>query len=68
MNEILNIYAQLLNLRWQLNAMIINQGLKIIDSINEYKRFEAQYEFDKKRNEFRFNQIITQMREKYEKK
>lgn len=67
MNEKLNIYAQVLNLKWKLNAMIIQEGLKVIDSINEYKRFEAQYEFDKKRNEFKYQQIM-QMRKKYEKR
>ena len=67
MNEKLNIYAQILNLKWQLNGMIINEGIKIIDSINEYKRFEAQYEFDKKRNDFQYQQII-QMRKEYEKR
>ena len=65
MNEKLNIYAQVLNLKRQLNGMIINEGIKIIDSINEYKRFEAQYEFDKKRIDFQYQQIMK-MRKKYE--
>lgn len=65
MNEFLNIFAQVLNLKWQLNAMIINQGLKIIDTINEHKRWERQYEEDKKRIDFRYQQIM-QMRKKYE--
>lgn len=64
MNKILDIYAQILNLKWQLNGMIINEGIKIIDSINEYKRFEAQYEFDKKRNDFHYEQIKNIMRNK----
>lgn len=58
MNEILNIYAQVLNLQWQLRAMAINQGLKIVDTINEAKRFEAQYQFDKKRNERAYKEIM----------
>lgn len=62
MNEKLNIYAQVLNLKWQLNGMIINEGIKIIDSINEYKRFEAQYEFDKKRIDFQYQQIMQMRR------
>lgn len=65
MNEKLNIYAQLLSLKWQLNAMIIQEGLKVIDIINEAKAFERQYQEDKKRNEFRYQQIM-QMRKKYE--
>lgn len=65
MNEILNIYAQVLNLKWQLNAKIIQEGLKVIDLINEAKRFERQYQEDKKRNDFKYQQIM-QMRKKYE--
>ena len=65
MNEKLNIYAQVLNLKWQLNAMILQEGAKVIDIINEAKRFERQYQDDKKRNEFRYQQIM-QMRKKYE--
>lgn len=65
MNEILNIYAQVLSLKWQLNAMIIQEGVKVIDMINEAKRFERQYQDDKKRNEFKYQQIM-QMRKKYE--
>ncbi len=65
MNEILNIYAQVLSLKWRLNAMIITQGLEIINTINEAKRFERQYQDDKKRNEFKYQQIM-QMRKKYE--
>ena len=61
MNEILNIYAQVLNLKWQLNAKIIQEGVKVIDMINEAKRFERQYQDDKKRNEFKYQQIM-QMR------
>ena len=67
MNEKLNIYAQVLNLKWKLNAMIIQEGLKVIDIINEAKRFERQYQDDKKRNDFRYQQII-QMRKEYEKR
>ena len=67
MNEILNIYAQVLSLKWQLNAMIIQEGLKVIDIINEAKRFERQYQEDKKRNDFKYQQIM-QMRRKYETK
>lgn len=62
MKEKLNIYAQVLNLKWQLNGMIINECIKIIDSINEYKRFEAQYEFDKKRIDFQYQQIMKMRR------
>lgn len=65
MNEKLNIYAQVLNLKWKLNAMIIQEGLKVIDIINESKRFERQYQEDKKRNDFQYQQIM-QMRKKYE--
>ena len=60
MNEKLNIYAQVLNLKWKLNAMILQEGLKVIDIINEAKRFEMQYEEDKKRNDFRYQQIMQQ--------
>lgn len=65
MNEKLNIYAQVLSLKWQLNAMIITQGLKIVDTINEAKRFERQYQEDKKKIDFQYQQIM-QMRKKYE--
>ena len=57
MNEILNIYAQVLNLQWQLRAMAINQGLKILDSINEAKRWEREYEENKKRIDFQYQLI-----------
>lgn len=67
MNEKLNIYAQVLSLKWQLNAMIIQEGLKVIDMINEAKRFERQYQEDKKRIDFKYQQIM-QMRRKYETK
>jgi len=67
MKEKIDFYAQILNLKWQLNAMIINQGLKIIDIINEHKRWERQCEYDKKRNDLLYQQIM-QMRKKYEKK
>lgn len=67
MNEKLNIYAQVLSLKWQLNAMIIQEGLKVIDIINEAKRFERQYQENKKRNDFKYQQIM-QMRRKYETK
>ena len=67
MNEKLNIYAQVLNLKWQLNAMILQEGAKVIDIINEAKSFERQYQEDKKRNEFMYQQIM-QMRKKNETK
>ena len=38
--------------------MAINQGLKILDSINEAERFQRQYEVDKKRNDFQYKQIM----------
>ena len=60
MNEKINLFAQTLNLQWRLKGMIINEGIKIVDMINEYKRFEAQYEFDKKRIEFEYNQIMKE--------
>lgn len=65
MKEKIDLYAQILNLKWQLNAMIIKQGFKIVDSINEYKRWEREYEDNKKRNDFQYQQIM-QMRKKYE--
>lgn len=65
MNEKLNIYAQVLNLKWQLNAMIIQEGLKVIDMINEAKSFQRQHEENKKRIDFQYQQIM-QMRKKYE--
>lgn len=60
MNEKIDLFAQTLNLQWRLKGMIINEGIKIVDMINEYKRFEAQHEFDKKRNEFEYNQIMKE--------
>lgn len=65
--NILNIYAQVLNLKWQLNAMIINQGLEIIDTINEYKRWEREYEDNKKRIDFRYQQIRQEAEKRFRK-
>ena len=65
MENILNIYAQVLNLKWQLNAMIINQGLKIIDTINEHKRWEREYEDNKKRIDFRYQQIRQETEKRF---
>ena len=64
MENILNIYAQVLNLKWQLNAMIINQGLEIIDTINEHKRWEREYEDNKKRIDFQYQQIRQEAEKK----
>ncbi len=65
MENILNIYAQVLNLKWQLNAMIINQGLEIIDTINEHKRWEREYEDNKKRIDFRYQQIKQEAEKRF---
>lgn len=65
MENILNIYAQVLNLKWQLNAMIINQGLEIIDTINEHKRWEREYEDNKKRIGFRYQQIRQEAEKRF---
>jgi hypothetical protein len=65
MENILNIYAQVLNLKWQLNAMIINQGLEIIDTINEHKRWEREYEDNKKRIDFRYQQIRQEAEKRF---
>lgn len=65
MENILNIYAQVLNLKWQLNAMIINQGLEIIDTINEHKRWEREYEDNKKRIDFRYQQIRQETEKRF---
>lgn len=65
MENILNIYAQVLNLKWQLNAMIINRGLKIIDTINEHKRWEREYEDNKKRIDFRYQQIRQEAEKRF---
>lgn len=65
MNEILNIYAQVLNLQWQLRAMAINQGLKILDSINEAKKFEEEYKANRERQQKQYD-LIMQQRKKYE--
>lgn len=64
MNEKINLYAQILNLQWNLRGLILNEGIKIADTINEYKRFEAQHEFDKKRIEFEYNQIMRDRKRK----
>lgn len=61
----IDLYAQILNLKWKLNAMILQEGVKVIDMINEAKRFERQYQEDKKRIDFQYQQIM-QMRKKYE--
>lgn len=65
MENILNIYAQVLNLKWQLNAMIINQGLEIIDTINEHKRWEREYEDNKKRIDFQYQQIRQEAEKRF---
>lgn len=65
MENILNIYAQVLSLKWQLNAMIINQGLEIIDTINEHKRWEREYEDNKKRIDFRYQQIRQEAEKRF---
>lgn len=65
MENILNIYAQVLNLKWQLNAMIINQGLEIINTINEHKRWEREYEDNKKRIDFRYQQIKQEAEKRF---
>ena len=48
-----------------MNREIIKAGKQIVDTINEAKRFERQYQEDKKRNDFQYQQIM-QMRKKYE--
>jgi phage shock protein A len=48
-----------------MNREIIKAGKQIVDTINEAKRFERQYQEDKKRNDFQYQQIM-QMRRKYE--
>ena len=58
MRDKIELFAQILNLKWQLNAEIIKSGQAIVDSINEAKRFQMQYQEDKKRNEFRYQQIM----------
>ena len=60
MKDKIELFSQILNLKWQLNAMIIQEGLKAVDIINEAKAFEMQYQDDKKRNEFRYKQIIQE--------
>lgn len=65
MDNILNIYAQVLSLKWRLNTMIIDQGLKIIDTINESKRFERQYKEDKKRIDFKYQQIMQEAEKRF---
>ena len=47
-------------LRWLFNREILKTGQRIIESINEAKRFEMQYQDDKKRNEFRYKQIMQE--------
>ena len=68
MNEKINLFAQTLNLQWRLKGMIINEGIKIVDMINEYKRFEAQYEFDKKRIEREYKEIMELRKQNEEKR
>ena len=60
MRDKIELFAQILNLKWQLNAEIIKSGQRIVDSINEAKRFQMQYQEDKKRNEFRYQQIMKE--------
>ena len=60
MRDKIELFAQILNLKWQLNAEIIKSGQRIVDSINEAKRFQMQYQEDKKRNEFRYQQIMNE--------
>ena len=38
-----------------MNREIIKAGKQIVDTINEAKRFERQYQEDKKRNDFSIN-------------
>ena len=45
-----------------MNVEIIKAGKQIVDTINEAKRFEIQYQEDKKRNDFRYQQIMQMRR------
>ena len=58
MKEKIELFAQILNLKNVLNMEILKAGQRIVESINEVKRFEMQYQEDKKRNEFRYKQIM----------
>lgn len=60
MKEKIELFAQILNLKNVLNMEILKAGQRIIESINEAKRFEMQYQDDKKRNEFRYKQIMQE--------
>ena len=60
MKEKIELFAKILNLKNVLNMEILKAGQRIIESINEAKRFEMQYQDDKKRNEFRYKQIMQE--------
>lgn len=60
MKEKIELFAQILNLKRRLNAEILKAGQKIIEQINEAKAFERQYQEDKKKNEFRYRQIMQE--------
>lgn len=40
-----------------MNREIIKAGMKIVDTINEAKRFEMQYQEDKRRNQRQYEEI-----------
>lgn len=40
-----------------MNVEIIKAGKQIVDTINEAKRFEAQYQEDKRRNQRQYEEI-----------
>ena len=58
MQEKLELFAHILNSKNTLTNLILKTGQNIIESINESERFERQYQYDKKRIEFRYKQII----------
>lgn len=58
----IELFAQIINLKLQLNAEILNVGQKIVNQINEAKAFERQYQEDKKRIDFRYRQIMQERR------
>lgn len=63
MQEKLELFAHILNSKNTLNNLILKTGQNIIETINEAKRFERQYQDDKKRTEFRYNQIMKEKNE-----
>lgn len=57
MKDKIELFAQILNLKWQFSAEILNLGQKIVNQINEAKAFEMQYQHDKKRIEREYQEI-----------